>query len=149
MFTAPGSSPGHWLRARASTARTADSSRSGTAIVDGLRKQSNLPRRVWAKLVALRAASEYLENRAERDAILPGSETRWRFQVAQSREIIDEQIRELQATVPVTIVLLDACRDNPFALKGKRSIGLTRSLSLAGAPHGIHVNTVLPSAASP
>jgi len=38
------------------------------AIVDGLRKQSNLPRRVWAKLVALRAASEYLENRGERDA---------------------------------------------------------------------------------
>ncbi|HEX5063662.1 MAG TPA: sigma-70 family RNA polymerase sigma factor, partial [Kofleriaceae bacterium] len=38
------------------------------AIVDGLRKSSNLPRRVWAKLVALRAASEYLEHRAERDA---------------------------------------------------------------------------------
>jgi RNA polymerase sigma factor FliA len=38
------------------------------AIVDGLRKQSNLPRRVWARLVALRAASDYLENRAERDA---------------------------------------------------------------------------------
>jgi RNA polymerase sigma factor FliA len=38
------------------------------SIVDGLRKSSNLPRRVWAKLVALRAASEYLENRAERDA---------------------------------------------------------------------------------
>jgi RNA polymerase sigma factor for flagellar operon FliA len=38
------------------------------AILDGLRRQSNLPRRVWARLVALRAASEYLENRAERDA---------------------------------------------------------------------------------
>ena len=38
------------------------------AIVDGLRKSSNLPRRVWAKLVALRAASDYLEHRAERDA---------------------------------------------------------------------------------
>jgi RNA polymerase sigma factor for flagellar operon FliA len=38
------------------------------AIVDGLRRQSNLPRRVWAKLVALRAASDYLEHRAERDA---------------------------------------------------------------------------------
>jgi RNA polymerase sigma factor FliA len=38
------------------------------AIIDGLRKQSNLPRRVWARLVALRAASDYLENRAERDA---------------------------------------------------------------------------------
>jgi RNA polymerase sigma factor FliA len=38
------------------------------AIVDGLRKSTQLPRRVWVKLVALRAASDYLENRAERDA---------------------------------------------------------------------------------
>ena len=37
------------------------------AIVDGLRRSSNLPRRVWAKLVALRAASEYLEHRGERE----------------------------------------------------------------------------------
>lgn len=37
------------------------------AIMDGLRRQSQLPRRVWAKLVALRAASDYLEQRAERD----------------------------------------------------------------------------------
>lgn len=38
------------------------------AIIDGLRKSTHLPRRVWAKLVALRAASEYLEHRGERDA---------------------------------------------------------------------------------
>ncbi len=38
------------------------------AIIDGLRRGANLPRRVWAKLVALRAASEYLEHRGERDA---------------------------------------------------------------------------------
>jgi RNA polymerase sigma factor for flagellar operon FliA len=38
------------------------------AILDGLRRSSNLPRRMWAKLVALRAANEYLEQRAERDA---------------------------------------------------------------------------------
>jgi RNA polymerase sigma factor for flagellar operon FliA len=38
------------------------------AIVDGLRKQTVLPRRVWAKLIALRAASDYLEHRSERDA---------------------------------------------------------------------------------
>jgi RNA polymerase sigma factor for flagellar operon FliA len=38
------------------------------AIIDGLRRASNLPRRVWQQLVALRAASDYLENRAERDA---------------------------------------------------------------------------------
>ena len=38
------------------------------AIIDGIRKNTQLPRRVWAKLVALRAASEYLEHRVERDA---------------------------------------------------------------------------------
>jgi RNA polymerase sigma factor for flagellar operon FliA len=38
------------------------------AILDGLRRSSNLPRRVWAKLVALRAASDYLEHRGEREA---------------------------------------------------------------------------------
>ena len=36
---------------------------------------------------------------AERDVQLPGSNTRWRFQVAQSREMIDTQIRELRATL--------------------------------------------------
>jgi RNA polymerase sigma factor for flagellar operon FliA len=38
------------------------------AIVDGIRRLTTLPRRVWAKLQALRAASEYLENRALREA---------------------------------------------------------------------------------
>jgi len=37
------------------------------AIIDGLRKATQLPRRTWAKLVALRAANEYLEHRADRD----------------------------------------------------------------------------------
>ena len=36
---------------------------------------------------------------AERDAILPGSTVRWRFQVAQSRETIDDQIRRLRSTL--------------------------------------------------
>ena len=35
----------------------------------------------------------------ERDVILPGSSTRWRFQVAQSREILDRQIRDFRATL--------------------------------------------------
>lgn len=38
------------------------------SIIDGLRRSASLPRSVWARLVALRAASEYLEHRAERDA---------------------------------------------------------------------------------
>ena len=32
----------------------------------------------------------------ERDVLLPGSQVRWRFQVAQGREIIDTQIRQLR-----------------------------------------------------
>ncbi len=36
---------------------------------------------------------------AERDVILPGSSVRWRFQVAQSREAINEQIRRLRSTL--------------------------------------------------
>jgi signal transduction histidine kinase len=35
----------------------------------------------------------------ERDVVLPGSEVRWRFQVAQSRESLDEQISRLRSTV--------------------------------------------------
>ena len=35
----------------------------------------------------------------ERDVILPGSEVKWRFQVAQSRAIVDEQLRELRTTL--------------------------------------------------
>lgn len=38
------------------------------SIIDGLRRNTTLPKRVWAKLVALRAASEYLEHQVERDA---------------------------------------------------------------------------------
>ncbi|HEV2593721.1 MAG TPA: HAMP domain-containing sensor histidine kinase [Sphingomicrobium sp.] len=36
---------------------------------------------------------------AERDAILPGSNVRWRFQVAQSRETINDQIHKLRSTL--------------------------------------------------
>ena len=35
---------------------------------------------------------------AERDATLPGSKIRWRYQVAQSRQTINEQIRKLRLT---------------------------------------------------
>jgi len=38
------------------------------AVVDGLRKATHLPRRTWARLCALRAASDFLENQGEREA---------------------------------------------------------------------------------
>jgi Caspase domain len=37
------------------------------------------------------------------------------------------------------ILILDACRDNPFALKGKRSIGLTRGLARMDPAEGMFV----------
>ncbi len=42
----------------------------------------------------------------ERDVILPGSDVRWRFQVAQSREIIDRQILDLRQTLIWSFVAL-------------------------------------------
>ena len=45
---------------------------------------------------------------AERDAILPGSKVRWRFQVAQSRETIDDQIRRLRSTLFWSFLALGA-----------------------------------------
>ena len=36
---------------------------------------------------------------AERDIVLPGSKVRWRYQVGQSRETIDDQIRRLRSTL--------------------------------------------------
>jgi RNA polymerase sigma factor FliA len=40
--------------------------RASGAILDGLRQATQLPRRTWARLVTLRAASEYLERGGER-----------------------------------------------------------------------------------
>ncbi|QIL03284.1 sensor histidine kinase [Sphingomonas sinipercae] len=45
---------------------------------------------------------------AERDIILPGSDTRWRFQVAESRERIDDQIDGLRRTLIWSFAALGA-----------------------------------------
>jgi signal transduction histidine kinase len=45
---------------------------------------------------------------AERDATLPGSNVRWRYQVAQSREIMDTQIKQLRATLFWSFLVLGA-----------------------------------------
>ncbi|HEU0311652.1 MAG TPA: ATP-binding protein [Sphingomicrobium sp.] len=44
----------------------------------------------------------------ERDVTLPGSDVRWRFQVAQSREAIDGQIRDLRRTLIRSFAALGA-----------------------------------------
>jgi signal transduction histidine kinase len=42
----------------------------------------------------------------ERDVTLPGSKVRWRYQVAQSRDAIDEQIRELRQILVRSFAIL-------------------------------------------
>ncbi|MEO7410082.1 MAG: ATP-binding protein [Sphingomicrobium sp.] len=42
----------------------------------------------------------------ERDVILPGSTIRWRFQVAQSREILDRQIKDFRTTLAWSLAAL-------------------------------------------
>ena len=44
----------------------------------------------------------------ERDVELPGSNIRWRFQVAHSREFIDQQIRDLRSTLIWSFAALGA-----------------------------------------
>ena len=46
--------------------------------------------------------------RMERTIILPGSETRWTFVVAESRKALDEQIRSIRAILTYSFVVLGA-----------------------------------------
>lgn len=53
---------------------------------------------------------------------------------------VDTIVRRVQARgAAVAIMILDACRDNPFASEGKRSIGQSRGLARVDAPSGVFV----------
>jgi signal transduction histidine kinase len=56
-------------------------------------------------------SSQFADQRlrvVERDVTLPGSQTRWRFQVAQTREALDAQIDALRRTLVRSFLLLAA-----------------------------------------
>jgi RNA polymerase sigma factor for flagellar operon FliA len=80
------------------------------SIVDGLRKSSHLPRRVWAKLVALRAASDYLEHRAERDA----GAAQQGAQPASGAEALAQVKNELSAIRTMYVTSLESMQDAGF-----------------------------------
>jgi RNA polymerase sigma factor FliA len=80
------------------------------SIIDGLRRASNLPRRVWQKLVALRAASEYLENRAERDA---GAVQRG-TPPPEGADALDAMKSALSAIRTMYVTSLEAMREGGF-----------------------------------
>lgn len=80
------------------------------AIIDGLRKATNLPRREWAKLVALRAASDYLEHRAERDA---GAAQRG-VEPPRGAEALAAVKQAMSAIKTMYVTSLEAMRENGF-----------------------------------
>jgi RNA polymerase sigma factor FliA len=80
------------------------------SIVDGLRKSSNLPRRTWAKLVALRAASDYLEHRGERDAGAAATGAK----PAEGADALAQIKSELAAIRTMYVMSLDALQDQGF-----------------------------------
>ena len=80
------------------------------AVVDGLRKSTILPRRVWARLVALRAASEYLEHRAEREA---GAAQRG-APSAEGAAALAQVKKDLSAIRTMYFTSLEAIRESGF-----------------------------------
>ena len=80
------------------------------AILDGLRAQAQLPRRTWARLVALRAASEYLEHCGER---APGDAA------APDDAALPAVARAMSAIRTMYVLSLEALRDHGFDAAGE------------------------------
>ncbi len=80
------------------------------AILDGLRAQAQLPRRTWARLVALRAASEYLEHCGER---APGDAA------APDDAALPAVARAMSAIRTMYVLSLEALRDLGFDAAGE------------------------------
>lgn len=85
------------------------------SIIDGLRRATLLPRRTWSKLVALRAAHEYLENRAERErgATLRGA------QPATGADALAQVQQAMSAIRTIYMTSLEAKRDQGFDAAGE------------------------------
>lgn len=80
------------------------------AIVDGLRKATQLPRRTWAKLVALRAASDYLEQRGERER----GATQRGAAPASGGEALGQIQQAMSAIRTMYVTSLESMRDRGF-----------------------------------
>jgi RNA polymerase sigma factor for flagellar operon FliA len=84
------------------------------AIIDGLRRSTHLPRRVWARLLALRAASEYLENLAERQR----GATERGAPPATGAQALARVKHALSAIRTMYVTSLEAMRDRGFDAPG-------------------------------
>ncbi|HET9624389.1 MAG TPA: sigma-70 family RNA polymerase sigma factor [Kofleriaceae bacterium] len=80
------------------------------AIIDGLRRATQLPRRTWAKLVALRAASDYLEHRGEREV----GATQRGAAAASGAQALGQIQQAMSAIRTMYVTSLEAMRDRGF-----------------------------------
>jgi len=86
------------------------------ALVDSVRKNTTLPRRVWRQIVALRAAAEYLEHAGERDvgATQRGSAPK------QGQEALAQIKDTLSAIRTMYVTSLDALSEDTLDAKGPK-----------------------------
>jgi RNA polymerase sigma factor FliA len=80
------------------------------AMLDGLRRMSNLPRRVWAQLATLRAAAEYLETQHQRADV-----ARNQAAAATTADRLGEVKAALGAIRTMYVVAIDAVPDHRLA----------------------------------
>ena len=97
------------------------------AVIDGLRKATNLPRREWAKLVALRAASEYLEHRAERDA---GAAQKG-IEPPRGADALAAVKQAMSAIKTIYVTSLEAMADNGFDPANAEEVNVVEELDTA------------------
>jgi RNA polymerase sigma factor for flagellar operon FliA len=81
------------------------------AVIDSLRRNTGLPRRVWAQLVALRAAGEYLENQLERES---GARAKGAPEPSRVEALakIKDAMSAIKATYICSMQSLDAMRED-------------------------------------
>jgi RNA polymerase sigma factor for flagellar operon FliA len=90
------------------------------AIIDGLRTSTQLPRRTWAKLIALRAANEYLEHHGERDRAAGPSDTGPTGPTGPTGEdALVAMAHALSAIRTMYVLSLDALREGGFDAAGE------------------------------
>lgn len=90
------------------------------AILDGLRRGSTLPRRVWAQLCALRAAGEYLEARARQESAARAAGAVVAEDTEAKLREVKDAMAAVQAMYVAAVVPLDAAVEvaDPAELPG-------------------------------
>jgi RNA polymerase sigma factor for flagellar operon FliA len=91
------------------------------AILDGLRRQSDLPRRIWAQIVALRAAGEYLEAQLIQETALrrKGAAAAAGGDTAQKLREVKDAVAAVEAIYTVSIRSFDEVAHSPEAEPGE------------------------------